>query len=120
MAKKIKNEEVVLEEPTQVIQPKKEKITLKDNWEVKDRTYVLTGDKTPLTYKIPSRHTTRHALLWYDPKTREQREIRYATNQNSPFKDERKGEETFWHIVLRDGALLIMDKKEALKKILSL
>jgi hypothetical protein len=53
MAKKIKNEEVVLEEPTQVIQPKKEKITLKDNWEVKDRTYVLTGDKTPLTYKIP-------------------------------------------------------------------
>ncbi len=36
MAKKIKNEEVVLEEPKQVIQPKKEKITSKDNWEVKD------------------------------------------------------------------------------------
>ena len=30
--------------------------------------------------------------MWYDPKTREQREIRYATNQNSPFKDEQKGE----------------------------
>ena len=120
MAKKIKNEEVVIEEPIQVKQPKKEKITLKDNWEVKDRTYVLTGDKTPLTYKIPSRHTARHALLWYDPKTREQREIRYATNQNSPFKDEQKGEATLGHIVFRDGALLVKKEKEALQKILSL
>jgi len=120
MTKKIKNEEVVLEEPTQVIQPKKEKIIIKDNWEVKDRTYVLTGDKTPLTYKIPSRHTARHALLWYDPKTREQREIRYATNQNSPFKDEQKGEATLGHIVFRDGALLVKKEKEALQKILSL
>ena len=120
MAKKIKNEKVVLEEPIQVEQPKKEKITLKDNWEVKDRTYVLTGDKTPLTYKIPSRHTARHALLWYDPKTREQREIRYATNQNSPFKDEQKGEATLGHIVFRDGALLVKKEKEALQKILSL
>ena len=120
MSKKIKNEEVVLEEPIKVEQPKKEKITLKDNWEVKDRTYVLTGDKTPLTYKIPSRHTTRQALLWYDPKTREQREIRYATNQNSPFKDEQKGEATLGHIVFRDGALLVKKEKEALQKILSL
>ena len=121
MAKKIKNEEVVVEEPVAVVQPpKKEKTTPKDNWEVKDRTYVLTGDKTPLTYKIPSRHTTRHALLWYDPKSREQRELRYATNQNSPFKDEQKGEATLGHIVFRDGALLVKKEQEALQKILSL
>ncbi len=121
MAKKIKNEEVVVEETVTVVQPpKKEKTTPKDNWEVKDRTYVLTGDKTPLTYKIPSRHTARHALLWYDPKSREQREIRYATNQNSPFKDEQKGEATLGHIVFRDGALLVKKEEEALQKILSL
>jgi len=121
MAKKIKNEEVVVEETVTVVQPpKKEKTTPKDNWEVKDRTYVLTGNKTPLTYKIPSRHTTRHALLWYDPKSREQREIRYATNQNSPFKDEQKGEATLGHIVFRDGALLVKKEEEALQKILSL
>ena len=35
MTKKIKNEKVVLEEPIQVVQPKKEKITPKDNWEIK-------------------------------------------------------------------------------------
>ena len=120
MTKKIKNEKVVLEEPIQVVQPKKEKITPKDNWEIKDRTYILTGDKTPLTYKIPSRHTTRHALLWYDSKTKEQREIRYATNQNSPFKDEQKGEATLGHIVFRDGSLLVKKEKSALQKILSL
>ena len=121
MAKKMKKEEEVLDEPVMVKTPtKKEKITPKDNWEVKDRTYVLTGNKTPLTYKIPSRHTARHALLWYDNKTREQREIRYATNQNSPFKDEQKGESTLGHIVFRDGALLVKKEKEALQKILSL
>ena len=58
--------------------------------------------------------------MWYDPKTREQREIRYATNQNSPFKDEQKGEATLGHIVFRDGALLVKKEKEALQKILSL
>ncbi len=121
MAKKIKNEEVVVDEPIAVMQPPtKEKTTPKDNWEIKDRTYILTGDKTPLTYKIPSRHTTRHALLWYDSKTKEQREIRYATNQNSPFKDEQKGEATLGHIVFRDGSLLVKKEKSALQKILSL
>ncbi len=120
MAKKIKTEEVVLEEPIKVEQQKKEKITPTNNWEIKDRTYVLTGNKTPLTYKIPSRHTTRHALLWYDKSTGEQREIRYATNQNSPFKDEQKGEATLGHIVFRDGALLVKKQNQALQKVLSL
>jgi len=120
MAKKIKNEEVVLEESIQVEQPKKPTNTPNNTWEAKDRTYILAGNKTPLTYKIPSRHTTRHALLWYDPKSREQREIRYATNQNSPFKDEQKGEATLGHIVFRDGALLVKKEEEVLQKILSL
>jgi len=120
MTKKTKNDEVVLEESIQVEQPKKSTNIPNNGWEVKDRTYILAGNKTPLTYKIPSRHTTRHALLWYDPKSREQREIRYATNQNSPFKDEQKGEATLGHIVFRDGALLVKKEEEALQKILSL
>jgi len=110
----------VVEEPTSVIQPKKEKPVIKNNWEVKDRTYVLTGTHTPLTYKIPSRHTARHALLWYDKENKEQREIRYATNQNSPFKDEQKGEATLGHIVFRDGSLLVKKENQALQKVLSL
>ena len=99
---------------------KKEKTISKPSWEIKDRTYILNGPQSPLTYKIPSKHTMRHALLWYDEETKEQREIRYATNQNSPFKDEQKGEATLGHIVFRDGSLYVKKENQALQKILSL
>ena len=99
---------------------KKEKTISAPSWELKDRTYILTGTQSPLTYKIPSKHTTRHALLWYDEETQEQREIRYATNQNSPFKDEQKGEATLGHIVFREGSLYVKKENQALQKILSL
>tara|TARA_R100001443_G_scaffold17780_1_gene28315 strand:+ start:3622 stop:4386 length:765 start_codon:yes stop_codon:yes gene_type:complete len=99
---------------------KNKKTTQDTSWEIKDRTYLVKGTNQPLTLKIPSRHTTRHALLWYDNEKNEQREIRYATNQNSPFKDEQKGEATLGHIVFKDGALTVRKKEQALQKILSL
>tara|TARA_B100000902_G_scaffold391363_1_gene441901 strand:+ start:787 stop:1551 length:765 start_codon:yes stop_codon:yes gene_type:complete len=90
------------------------------SWEIKDRTYLTSGNNKPLTLKIPSRHSSRHALLYYDEKTNEQREIRYATNQNSPFKDEQKGEVTLGHIVFKDGSLFVPKRNQVLQKILSL
>jgi hypothetical protein len=59
-------------------------------------------------------------LLYYDEKTNEQRELRYATNQNSPFKEEQKGEVTLGHIVFKDGSLFVPKKNQVLQKILSL
>jgi len=88
--------------------------------EIKDITYFTTGKQKPLTLKIPSRHSLRHALLYYDEKTNEQRELRYATNQNSPFKEEQKGEVTLGHIVFKDGSLFVPKKNQVLQKILSL
>jgi hypothetical protein len=99
---------------------KTKKTTQDTSWEIKDRTYLVKGTNQPLTLKIPSRHTTRHALLWYDNEKNEQRELRYATNQNSPFKDEQKGEATLGHIVFKDGALTVRKKEQSLQKILSL
>lgn len=99
---------------------KTKKTTQDTSWEIKDRTYLVKGTNQPLTLKIPSRHTTRHALLWYDNEKNEQREIRYATNQNSPFKDEQKGEATLGHIVFKDGSLTVRKKEQSLQKILSL
>ena len=97
------------------------KQTVQDaSWEIKDRTYLTSGSNKPLTLKIPSRHSSRHALLYYDEKTNEQREIRYATNQNSPFKDEQKGEVTLGHIVFKDGSLFVPKRNQVLQKILSL
>lgn len=98
----------------------KKQTTQDTSWEIKDRTYLTSGSNKPLTLKIPSRHSSRHALLYYDEKTNEQREIRYATNQNSPFKDEQKGEVTLGHIVFKDGSLFVPKRNQVLQKILSL
>ena len=121
MAKKKKQEDVVVEEVA-VATPKPTYIkpVKKDDWEVKDRTYVLTQGKEPLTFTIPAKHTRRHPLLWYDKEKGEQRELRYATNMSSPFVDEQKGEVTLGHITFRDGNLNVPKEKIALQKLLSL
>ena len=121
MAKKKKQEDVVVEDVA-VATPKPTyvKPVKKDNWEVKDRTYVLTGGKEPLTFTIPGKHTRKHALLWYDSEKKEQRELRYATNMSSPFVDEQKGEVTLGHITFRDGTLHVPKESIALQQLLSL
>jgi len=98
----------------------KKQATQDTSWEIKDRTYFLKGPHNPLTLKIPSKHTARHPLLWYDTEKNEQREVRYATNQNSPFKDEQAGEATLGHIRFKEGSLLVQKKDQALQKILSI
>ena len=95
-------------------------ISTKNSWEIKDRTYVIRGDKNPLTYTIKSRHTEKYPLLYFDPVKKEQRALRFATNQSSPFVDEQKGEVTLKHIVFRDGALTVPKQEQALQKLLSL
>ena len=99
---------------------KKETVEKKPEWEVKDRVYFLKGNKTPLTLTLQSRHTYRYPLLWFDRENNIQREIRYATNQNSPLKDEQKGEATLGHIVFLDGILKVPAEKQNLQKLLSL
>lgn len=122
MAKKKKQEEDVVVEEVAVATPKPTSIkpVKKDDWEIRDRTYILTGGKEPLTFTIPSKHTRRHPLLWYDAKKNEQRELRYATNMSSPFVDEQKGEVTLGHITFRDGTLNVPKENIALQKMLSL
>ena len=89
-------------------------------WEIKDRRYYLLNEREPLTYTLNSRNTSRHPLLWFDEKTGEQKELRYATNQNSPFVSEQKGEVTLGHIVFEDGVLAVPKEKQNLQKLLSL
>ena len=121
MAKKAKAEETVevAPQPTVAKNAPVQKIQ-KPEWEIKDRIYYLTKNKKPLTYTIPTRHSRKTPLLWFDEKTGTQKEIRYATNQNSPFVDEQKGEVTMGHIVFRDGDLRVPKEKQNLQKLLSL
>jgi len=98
----------------------KQKITQPEGWEIKDRNYYLTGQSSPLTFTIPSKHTRKHPLLWFDEANGAQRELRYATNQASVFVDEQKGEATMGHIVFKDGVLAVKKEEQALQKLLSI
>jgi len=93
---------------------------VKETWEIKDRIYYLKNDKSPLTLTIPSKHTKKHALLYFDQEQGKQRELRYATNQDSVFVDEQKGECTMGHIIFRNGDLKVPKEKQNLQKMLSL
>ena len=93
---------------------------IKPTWEIKDRTYILKRGMSPLTYTIPARHTIKHSLLYFDKETGQQKEIRYATNQSSPFKKEQEGEATLGHIIFTNGSLFVPKEKQNLQKLLSL
>jgi len=90
------------------------------NWEIKDRVYYLTTNKQPLVFTIAGRHSVKRPLVWFDEETGEQRELRYATNQNSCFVDEQKGHAILGRIVFRNGALSVPARKQNLQKLLSL
>lgn len=97
-----------------------EEAPVKSGWEIKDRIYYLTGRHTPLTHTIPGKHTRKHSLLYFDEETGKQKEIRYATNHDSPFKEDQKGEATMGHIQFKNGDLRVPKEKQNLQKLLSL
>jgi len=92
----------------------------KPSWEIKDRLYTLKNGISPLVYTVASRHSAKRPLLWFDESTGEQKELRYATNQNSPLVEEQKGQATLGRIVFRDGVLAVPKEKQNLQKLLSI
>jgi hypothetical protein len=92
----------------------------KNEWEFKDRVYILKNGRTPPVEKISSLHTIHKPLLYFDPEKGYSRELKYATNQKSPFVDEQKGVSTLGHIMFRDGVLPVRKEKQNLQKLLSL
>ena len=113
-AKKVEVAPQVIEEPKKVSKPSQ------PTWEIKDRTYVLARGMSPLTFTIPSKHTRKHSLLYFDKETGMQKEIRYATNQGSVFVEDQKGEATLGHIIFKNGTLTVPKEKQNLQKLLSL
>ena len=121
MATKATKAEETIEVATQPVVAKKATAQpTKPTWEIKDRVYYLKSNKNPLTLTLPGKHTRKHALLFFDEKTGKQREIRYATNQDSPLVDEQKGEVTMGHIRFLKGSLTVKKEQQNLQKLLSL
>jgi hypothetical protein len=90
------------------------------NWEVKDRTYYLADGTSPLTFTLSCKHSNSFPLLWFDEEKGYERELRYASNQKSPFVDEQLGRVTLEHVVFENGVLNVPKNKQTLQKLLSL
>lgn len=104
-----------------VTKPKTIEVKLpKNNWEIKDRTYIIAESGSPLTYTLQCKHTLRYPLLWFDKETGDQEELRYATNQNSPLVKDQKGQATLGHVLFENGTLFVPKEKQNLQKLLSI
>ena len=89
-------------------------------WEIKDRQYYLKGLGSPLTYVLQSKSTRRKPMLWFDEEKGINREMRYASNQNSVFMDEQDNNAILQHIIFEDGVLFVPKTNQPLQKLLSL
>ena len=124
MAKKTKKEIIeetpnVVEAPVVETQKPKRKDPVykktKDNWEIKDRVYYLTGNKKPISRSIRASN-----IYWFDEEKGYERELKYCQNQKTVFVDEMKGDQRLEHIVFRNGILFVEKEKVVLQKLLSL
>ena len=112
-------QETIKEIAQPIMEAPVKEVKKKDEWVIKDRLYELTRS-APLVFTLPTFHTAKKSLLYFDEKLGYQREIRYATNQRSCFVDEQQGQVVMGRIVFRDGKLNVPKSNVALQKLLSL
>ena len=112
VVEQLKVETQVMETP----EPKaRERAKPKNEWEIKDRLYILKGGKKPLSRSIKSAN-----IYYFDEEKGYERELKYCQNQKTPFVDEMKGDQRLEHIIFRSGNLLVEKEKVTLQKLLSL
>jgi hypothetical protein len=92
---------------------------MKTKTEIKSRVYRLTRGMAPLSFMLPSKSSKRRPLLYFDEETGNNREIRYATNQMSPFKDEQDGNAIVTPVIFESGLLRVPKQNQALQRFLS-
>ena len=115
------SKETVVEQPKTDVElniptpPKTPQSNFIDGWEIKDRTYYLTGRSKPLARILKGSN-----LYWFDPEKGYERELKYCENQRTPFVDEMKGDQRMSHIIFRGGVLHVEKEKTILQKLLSL
>ena len=103
-------ETVITEEPKV-----RERLKPSNEWEIKDRVYMLKGGKKPLSRSIKSAD-----IFYFDEDKGYERELKYCQNQKTSFVDEMKGDQRLEHIIFRSGNLFVEKEKVTLQKLLSL
>ena len=84
-----------------------------------DKVYKLKNG-APLSYTLASRNHPRFPLMWYDEKNNQNRALRYAINQKSPFEDEQDGNAIIEPIIFEDGFLSVPRTNPVLQEFLHL
>jgi hypothetical protein len=72
-----------------------------------NKSYKLKKDIAPLSYMLPSKHSSRKALLYFDEKEGTNRALRYSANQKTPFQDEQDKNIILEPIIFEDGFLAV-------------
>ena len=110
-------EDTIVAEPQPVV-TKPKPVAKKDSaneWEIKDRTYILRHGLSPLSKSIKSAN-----VYYFDEEKGYERELKYCSNQRTCFVDEMQGDQRLDHIVFRNGVLMVPRNKVTLQKLLSL
>ena len=92
-----------------------ERLKPKNEWELKDRVYLLTRSRKPLSQLVKST-----GIYYFDEEKGHERELKYCENQKTCFVDEMKGDQRLSHIIFRNGAFHVTREKTILQKLLSL
>jgi hypothetical protein len=82
-----------------------------------DKVYKLKVG-TPLSYSLASRNHQRFPLMWFDETRNQNRPLRYAINQKSPFEDEQDGNAIMEPIIFEDGFLSVPRTNPVLQEFL--
>lgn len=82
-----------------------------------DKVYKLKNGN-PLSYTLASRNHARFPLMWYDEQKNQNRALRYAVNQKSPFEDEQDGNAIIEPVTFEDGFLSVPRTNPVLQEFL--
>jgi hypothetical protein len=82
-----------------------------------DKVYKLLSGN-PLSYSLASRNHPRFPLMWYDEDKQQNRALRYAINQKTPFEDEQDGNAIMEPIIFEDGFLSVSRTNPVLQEFL--
>jgi hypothetical protein len=82
-----------------------------------DKVYKLKSG-SPLSYSLASRNHARFPLMWFDEEKQQNRALRYAVNQKTPFEDEQDGNAIMEPIVFEDGFLSVSKTNPVLQEFL--
>ena len=93
----------------------RERLKPSNEWEIKDRMYLLKDGKKPLSRSIKSAN-----VYYFDKEKGYERELKYCQNQKTCFVDEMKGDQRLEHVIFRSGTLFVEKEKVTLQKLLSL